>query len=171
MIGWMFFLYQQLDIDASDDVHNSTKIKANRIFGAIAITTIISTIIYSEFQMQTMDEYISNDRFFIFSSRNTTIGWYFSNFAGYLLDTGACIQYATTNGSITNMVLVGRHRIVGSIIFPSILFDRITGGVASLRIHHSEREKGKTSGIFQLGIELCSVGRVSVTANGRQRFK
>lgn len=45
MIGWMFFLYQQLDID----VQNPPKLTAKTIFGATAVTTIISGLIYGEF--------------------------------------------------------------------------------------------------------------------------
>lgn len=78
------------------------------------------------------------------SSTNAPIIWNFSNFAGHLLDTGANIQYAASNGPIPDMVLVSRHRVARSLLFPSFLFDRFAGGVAHLRIHHSEGEKGET---------------------------
>lgn len=53
MIGWMFFLYQQLEIDALDDIHNRPKMKAKTIFGAVAIAAIISAIVYREFHTVT----------------------------------------------------------------------------------------------------------------------
>lgn len=85
-----------------------------------------------------------------------------------MLDTGANIQYVATNGSSPNLVLVGRHRNVGPFIFPSILFVRLAGCFARLRIYHSEGEEGKTRSILQLGTELCCLGCVPVAAAGRQ---
>lgn len=143
MIGWMFFLYQQLDIDAFDNqVENQPK--ARTLVGAAAITLIISAIIYGEFSVCTQSNEKCRLPHFISSSKYTCLVGHLSGFAGHLLDTGANIQYAPSNGPISNVVLVGRHRIARALIFPSFLFERITGGAARLRIHHSEGEKGKT---------------------------
>lgn len=171
MIGWMFFLYQQLDIDALDNqLHNQPE--ARTLVGTAAITMCISAIIYGEFSVRTnLNEKRRLPHVFFFSSKYTHLVWHIPGFAGHLLVAGANIQYAPSNGSISNMVLVGRHRIAGTLVFPSFLFDRIIGGVARLRIHYSEGEKGKTRSILQLGTELSSFGRIPGTAAGRQRFK
>lgn len=108
---------------------------------------------------------------FFFSSKYTALVRHIPGVAGDLLVAGANSQYAPSNGSMSDMVLVGRHRIAGTLIFPSFLFDRIIGGVARLRIHYSEGEKGETGSILQLGTELPSFGRVPGAAAGRQRFE
>lgn len=109
--------------------------------------------------------------FYNFSATNALIGWNISNFAGFLLVAGTNIQYAAPNGSISNVVLVDRHRNAGLIVFPSIHFDGFVVGIIGVRIHHSEGEERETSIILQLGTELCCFGCISVAAAGRQRFK
>lgn len=49
MIGWMFYLYQQLDIDNLDKANDPSKAKMKTIFGAIAIALIILALIYGKF--------------------------------------------------------------------------------------------------------------------------
>lgn len=49
MIGWIFFLYQQLAIDELDDIHNQPKVKTKTIFCVITIVAMISAFIYGEF--------------------------------------------------------------------------------------------------------------------------
>lgn len=173
MVGWMFFLYQQLDIDAVKDVQNPTTPTAKTIFGAAAITTIISGIIYGKFWIQRFPntELNENSQFPIFSSTNAIVVWHLSDFAGHLLDAGANIQYAPSNGAFPNMVLVGGHRAAGSLLLPSILSNGTVGGIAGIRIHHSEGEKGETRSILQLGAELRCFGGVSHAAAGRQRLE
>lgn len=112
-----------------------------------------------------MAEFIEDIRF---SSTDANIIWYFPNSADYLLGAGANVQYAASDGSIPNVVLVGRHRITRDVIFSSVLLDRSVGGVARLRVHHSEGEKGEAQGILPLGTELRCVGRVPLAAASRQ---
>lgn len=102
MIGWMFFLYQQLDIDEQ----KKSQITRKTFLVAVAIAVAISAFIYRE--CDTPVTSIVTFNVSDFSSKGAIGLRHFPSFARHLLDAGANIQYAPSDGPRADVVLVGR---------------------------------------------------------------